>query len=225
MRWAWLTLAVAAAMGLAACGGDGESAEPLTLEQRVLLESEAPGSEPDPVEVRVEANGLDEFTTDYVAATQVPKREYEDAGFVAAIHDTRFYPKEPGAEHTGDEAHVGTLVIQFETDEGARTGVDLVHDNGLEPCPGNCAIRVREFEVDGPPDAKGARRYATAEELKETGAMGEPFDSYAIRFSDGPYTYEVEVFGPPGDKVTEQQAETIAQKVYDRVKGAPPPET
>ena len=42
-------LALSAVLALAGCGG-GESTEPLALAQRVVLEEDAPGSKPDPVE-------------------------------------------------------------------------------------------------------------------------------------------------------------------------------
>ena len=48
-----------------------------------------------------------------------------------------------------------------------------------------------------------------------------PIDFYTITFADGPFVYQVEGFGPPG-KISKKQVEEIAQRVYDRVKGAPP---
>ena len=50
---------------------------------------------------------------------------------------------------------------------------------------------------------------------------GAPIDFYTITFADGPFVYQVEGFGPPG-KISKKQTEEIAQRVYDRVKGAPP---
>ena len=224
MRAALLAMAVGAAIGIAGCGG-GESAEPLALAQRVPGEAEAPGSKPDPVETRRTASGLDEFKEKLGDVLNEPSaeemRELEKAGFVSAIVDTRFYPFEPGAAHTGHEPHVFTLVLEFESDEGANDAVAVLHRNGLKPCPEGCATDFSEFDVDGVPDATGVRAVATAADLEATGESGEPYDSYAIRFADGPFAYDIELFGVPG-KVSEAQAEEIANKLYDRVGGSPP---
>jgi hypothetical protein len=72
------------------------------------------------------------------------------------------------------------------------------------------------------PDAKGVRRYVTKERLEELGEPGEPSDGYTIVFADGPYVYNVELFGPPGE-VSQEQVEEIVGKLHDRVEGAPPP--
>ena len=112
-------------------------------------------------------------------------------------------------------------MLQFGSEDGAVTGADLVHVNGLKPCPGQCELQTEEFKVSGIRDATGFRRYITAERIKATGAPAEPFDSYTIGFQDGPFVYEVEGFAPPG-KISEKQIEEIAQQLYDRVKGAPP---
>jgi hypothetical protein len=222
-RVSLLALAVVAAIGIAGCGGD--SAEPLTLAQRVPEVAEAPGSKPDPVETRRTAKGLDEFNRklgdQFIEPTAEEIRKFEKTGFVAGIHDTRFFPFEPGAAHTGNEPHVFSLVLEFESEDGAKDAIDLMHQNGLRPCPGGCAADISEFEVDGVPDATGVRRIATAADLEATGEPGDPYDSYAIRFADGPFAYDIELFGLPG-KVSEKQAEEIAKKLFDRVEGSPP---
>jgi hypothetical protein len=48
-----------------------------------------------------------------------------------------------------------------------------------------------------------------------------PFAAYKITFADGPFAYEVDMFGPP-DKVSQEQAEEIAKNLYERVEGSPP---
>ena len=227
MRAVLLAITVVVALGLVACGGDdGDAADPLTMEQRVLRESDAPGSKADPVETRLTARSLDEFTAfrgTYVRAAEIDRKELEEAGLVAAIHDTRFFPKRPDGPHTPDAPHVRILVLQFESEDGASTGVDLLEDNAFKPCPGTCATRTEAFDVSGPPDAKGIRSSATAEQIKELGEEGKPYDAYTIAFADGVFAYEIEGFGPPG-AVSETQIEEIAEKVHDRVEGAPPPE-
>jgi hypothetical protein len=225
MRLSLLALAVVAALGFSSCGGD--EAEPLTLAERVPGEAEAPQSEPDPVETRRTASGFDEFVStlgrEFIELSQEERREFGDAGFVAAVSDTRFFPREPGAEHVGTEPHIFSLVMRFESDEGAENAVELLHADGLSPCPQACAENVSEFEVDGTPGAKGVRRVATAEDIEAIGEEGEPHDTYVIRFADGPFAYDIEIFGPPGE-VSEEQAEEIVEKLFDRVEGAPPPD-
>lgn len=224
MRLSLVALALVAAIASSACGGD--EAEPLTLANRVPGEAEAPESEQDPVEKQLTADGFDEFVTtlrrEFVDLSADERRELGDAGFVSAVSDTRFFPREPGAEHVGHEPHIFSLVMRFETDEGAEKAVELLHEDGISPCPQVCAEQVSEFEVDGTPDAKGVRRVATAEDIEAVGEEGEPHDSYVIRFADGPFAYDIEIFGPPGD-VSEEQAEEIVEKLFDRVEGAPPP--
>ena len=222
MRTCFLTIAAAlVASCVVACGGDGDEAEPLTLEQRLVRESEVPGSEPDPVEERAAAGSLDDFLASEAGA-HMDSSKLEEAGFVSAVHDTRFYPETPGGSHTRDAPHVRMLVIRFESDDGAREGADLLHESALQPCPETCALRISEFEVEGVPDAQGVRRFTSAERLEETGEPGKPQDSYSIVFADGSFAYELEVFGPPG-KISEAQTEEIAGKVHDRVEGAPAP--
>ena len=223
MRMALMAIAVVVATGLVACGGDEQTA-PLTMEQRILRASDLPGSKPDPVEVRLTADNLDEFAGWDAQEAEIPRDKLAKAGFVSAIHDTRFLPKEPGGAHTRDAPHVPVIVLRFRSEDGAATGAKLVYAKGLEPCPGQCLVQNEEFEVDGVPGATGYRRYLTAERAKQakaTGGPDEPFDSYTIGFTDGPFAYAVDGFAPPS-KISKKQIQEIAQTVYDRVKGAPP---
>lgn len=221
-----LVTAVLLAAYVAGCGGDAERAMSLTLEERILTEADAPGSEPDPVETRLMADGLDDFVGlrgKPVSAAEIDPAALEDAGFVAAINDTRFIPSEPGGAHTRTAPHLRLLVLQLESEDGANDALDLVHTKSQERCPGECAVEIEDFEVDRVPDAKGVRHFATAERVEEVGE-GEPFDSYAILFADGVFVYELEGFGAP-DAFAEEQVEEIAGRLYERVRGAPAPET
>ena len=220
MRASFLVIAAVVASCVVACGG-GDAAEPLTLEQRIVRESEVPGSEPDPVETRMTAGSLDDFMTSEAGA-HMDSSKLEEAGFVSAIQATRFYPEAPGGPHSRDAPHVRMLVIRFESDDGAQQGADLLRESALQRCPGTCALQISEFEVEGVPDAKGVRRLTSAERLEETGEPGKPQDSYSIFFADGSFAYELDVFGPPG-AVSETQLEELAAKVHDRVEGAPAP--
>jgi hypothetical protein len=181
MRAFVLVLVVAIGAALVAC-----SAEPLTLEQRVLGEADVPGSLSDPVETRQTAGSVNEFAAwQDVPAAEIDPGRLEETGFVAAISDTRFLPETAGGPHSREAAHVRILVLQFDSPNGARMGLDLLHEQALQPCPGSCAARIEEFDVSGVPDAKGVQRPVTAERLAETGEEGEPSDSYTITFADG----------------------------------------
>ena len=235
MRMGVVGLAVVAVMGIAACGGDnaavtstaGDNPALLTLEQRIPGEAEAPGSEPDPRETRRTATGLEEVAPilehQLITATEEEEAALEEAGFVSAILDTRFFPSEPGAEHEGGEPHIATLVMEFGSEAGAADAVALLHADGLEPCPETCAFDLAEFEPNGIPNAMGAQRIATQDSLDATGDSDlHPHAEYTIYFADGPFAYAVKLFGSPGE-VSVQQAEEIAIKLHDRVAGAPPP--
>jgi hypothetical protein len=228
-----ITLAAALAFGtaLAACGGD-EAAAPLTLQERVPGTAEAPGSEADPVETQRTLTGLEDLESEFLAhesaMTEEDISQLGEAGFVSMVIDTRWYPSEPGAEHAPPgvpepSPHLFTLVGQFESAEGASAAVELTHNIGLRPCPETCAFDISEFEVAGLPDAKGAQAIATQESIDRVGDDLEPRATYSIYFADGPFAYEVTLGGPP-EEVSQQQAEEIAKKLYERVAGAPLPE-
>ena len=109
--------------------------------------------------------------------------------------------------------------MQFDSDDGAEQAIELVNEDSLRPCPEACAIRREEFDPDVP-NAHGVHRFATAEGLRELDDdRGRPFDSYAVQFADGPVAYVVELFGPPG-KPSAEQAEAVADRLYERVHGA-----
>jgi hypothetical protein len=228
VRAGFVVLSVAAVLGVAACGG-GNEADPLTLDQRFIKDADAPGYEPDPVEGGRHTWGdADEFVDQshdrFVSVTTAEAKEFlTETGFVRGIGGTRFLPGSDG-EHSPGDPHVWIDVLQFESDEGARGAVDWFREDDRQPCPGKCAVAISEFEVDGIPDATGVRRVVTAEQLRQTGEEGEPFDGYDVRFADGPFAYFVGISGPPGDATTEAVAEEIAKRIYDRVKGAPPAE-
>jgi hypothetical protein len=198
----------------------------LAQDQRVVSEADAPGSQADPDETPITVSGIEDVQSvpDGLFSPEEPDvTAIEATDFASGLVDTRFFPSEPGAEHVGDEAHVVTLVMQFGSDEEAADMANLLHADGLEPCPGTCAINVSEFEVGDIPDAEGAARITTAEDLEATGAGADqvPFATYKVTFADGPFAYEVDLFGPP-DKVSQEQAEEIAKNLYERVEGSPP---
>ncbi|HET9416702.1 MAG TPA: hypothetical protein VFP30_04100 [Candidatus Limnocylindria bacterium] len=215
--------ALALSLSLVACGDTGSEA-PLSLDERVVGAAEAPGSEPDPEETPVTVTGLEELE-DELDGPEVFDEDIQalgDAGFISAVFNTRFFPSEEGGEHAPGTPHVFTVVSAFESDDGANEAVDIAHRIGLRPCPETCAYEIAEFEPAGVPDAKGVEAVATQEAIDEIGDDIQPDARYSIYFADGPIAYEVTVFGRPDD-VSRQQAEEIAQKLYERVSGAPLP--
>ena len=220
-----LALGLVLVSGLGGCADEGEGdgeAEPLTLEQRVLTDADAPDSEPDPVETRVTAASFAEL--EQLEDLHIPAAaasELKEAGFVSALQETRFYPESAGGPHTREAPHVRVLVVQFASEEGAAAGAELLHQQTLKPCPGVCSAQIEEFDVDGVPDAYGTSTVVTQERLDQLNEDGEPSDAYTITFADGEFVYQVEGFGPPG-AMTEEEVEDLAQRLHDRVEGAPP---
>jgi hypothetical protein len=217
-------LLLVAVVGIAACGSK-KAAAPLRLNQRVPSEADAPGSQPDPVETPRSATGVREFIEQFGGQFINPNAEdlseFKQTGFLSAIRSTRFFPDEPGAAHEKDDRHVFASVLQFKTDDGAKKAIEIIHRDSLRPCPKKCSTQIREFDVDGIPDASGVRRFATAEDIKATGDKERPYESYAIEFTDGPFAYDIKLSGLPG-QVSEDEADEIAKRLYDRVAGAPP---
>jgi hypothetical protein len=224
MRLVTVTAALVFSLPLVACGAE-EARAPLTLEQRVVGAAEAPGSEPDPVETRVTATGLEELEFELARSEAYDDdiTAFGEAGFVSVVIDTRFFPSEPGGEHSRGSPHVVTLVYQFESEEGATAAVDVAHRIGLRPCPETCAYEITEFQPADPPNAKGVQAIATQESINRIGDDIEPDARHSVFFADGLFAYEVTTFGPP-DEVSRQQVEDIAAKLYARVNGAPMPE-
>jgi hypothetical protein len=221
-----VTIASALVLGLSlvACTGE-QSGEALTLEERVVGADEAPGSEPDPEETPVTLTGLDELESEFSGPEVYDEdlRAIEEAGFVSMVINTRFFPTEPGGAHAPGTRHVVTRISEFESEEGAEAGIAVAHAIGLRPCPETCAYQIDEFEPAGVPDAMGVQAIATQESIDDIGDDDiHPDARYSIYFADGPIAYEVTMFGPP-DEVTREQAEEIAQALYERVRGAPLP--
>jgi hypothetical protein len=221
--------AAAAAIALSACGGDegtAASTGPVTMEQRVVTEADAPDSKPDPVEKPVEVSGPDAFISKlgdtFVNPTPEEVAELKNGGFVRALDVTRFLPTSSGAPHTRESPHIHSLVMQFDSEKGAEDALDALHLDSLRPCPETCGQSAEEFDVSDIPGAFGTHRFATAESIQQAGdTEGRPFDSYEIVFADGVFAYRVILDGPPG-KVTQDEAEAVAKSLYDRVKGRPP---
>ena len=224
MKALLFAFAVAAVLGLAACGGGSDEATStgaLALDQRVVTEEDAPDSKPDPVEKRQTAADEDEFVEKmgdaFINPTEQETEDLQTVGFVQAIRDTRYF----GDVHSRDAAHTFSLVVQFDSPDSAKEMADFFHTDSLRPCPESCAFSVSEFDVDGIPGATGVRRYASEEAVQAAGTSENiPRDSYAIFFADGDFAYDIDLGGPPGT-TSEDKAVEIAQKLYDRVHGLP----
>jgi hypothetical protein len=223
MRRASIASALVVMLSLAACAGEAASS-PLALDERVVGAAEAPGSEPDPVETQVTLNGLEELEAEFQGGPVYEEdlQAIEEAGFVSAIIDTRFFPAEPGGEHAPGTRHVYTQVYEFESDAGASAAAEVAHRIALRPCPETCAYEITEFDPDVA-DATGVQAIATQDSIEAIGDDDiHPDARYSVFFADGPLVYEVTVFGPP-DEVTEQQVEQIASALYERVNDVPLP--
>lgn len=224
MKGLVLLLCAVGVLCLAACGGgNGEatSTGPLTLDQRVVTEEDAPGSKPDPVEKRQTASDEQEFSDKmgdaFINPTDEEKARLGTIGFVQAIRDTRYF----GDVHSRDDVHTFSLVVQLDSPDGAREMADFFHTDGVRPCPESCAFSVTEFDVDGIPGATGVRRYASEDAIQAAGTGEDrPYDSYNIQFADGDFAYRIDLGGPPG-KPSEDKAVEIAKALYDRVRGRP----
>jgi hypothetical protein len=223
MRIATLALFLVSSLLLAACT---QASAPLTLEQRVVGTAEAPGSEPDPEETPVTVTELENVDLELFGPVyDEDLADLEEAGFVSLAIATRFFPSEPGGEHVPGTPHVITIVAQFESADGANAARDVAHRIGLRPCPETCAYEIVEFQPNGIANAKGVQAIATQESIDEIGDDDvHPDARYSVYFTDGAFLYQVTIFGPPDD-VSRQQVEEIAGDLYERVRGAPLPDS
>jgi hypothetical protein len=220
MRSAIRLLALVTAVALVACSGDDETAPP-PLAQRFLTAADAPGTKPDPVETRETTVDFDEFIAVLGPALIDPDEEemttvFQEAGFKGAGVDARFF----GETHDPHGPHVFSSFIELESEDGASSALGWLETDAMKPCPNSCATRVSSFGVDGIPDARGVHRIATAEDIEAAGTENEqPSDSYWVGFTVGSVVYVMELHGPPGGSVSEEQAQEIASAYYDRLTG------
>jgi hypothetical protein len=207
---------------LVACGGgDDKKAAPVSLAQRFVTAEDAPGSKPDPVEMRQTTVDFDEFLAALSERAVDPDKEemttvFQEAGFKGAGEDARFF----GETHTFTAPHVFNSFIELESEDGATSALDWLETDSRKPCPISCAVQRSTFDVDDIADARGVHRIATAEDIKRVGFEDEqPFESYWVGFTNGAFVYIAELRGPPGS-VSEEQALDIARAYYDRLTGS-----
>jgi hypothetical protein len=221
VRFANSLLVALTAVGLVACdGGDDEAAAPVPIEQRFLTTEDAPGTKPDPVEQGVTTADLDEFIAVLGQHLIDPDKEQmttvlQEAGLKGAGTDVRFV----GETHRRTANHLFNWFLELESEEGARSALDWLEADSMKPCPMSCAVRITTFDVDGIPDARGVRRYATAALIESAGTPDQrPADDYWVGFTVGSFVYTMELQGPPGS-TSEEQAQEIAGAYYDRLTG------
>jgi hypothetical protein len=221
VRFAIALLIATAAFALVACGGDDETATPVPLAQRFVTAEDAPGSKPDPVEKRQTTEDFNAFVSALMDLSINPDRNevidvFQD-GFESAGVDTRFF----GETHApGTSPHVISSFTELGSEARATAALDWLETDSKKPCPMSCAVQRSTFDVDGIPGARGVHRIATAEDIERVGNKEErPSDNYWIGFTDGAFVYTVDLFGPPGGSVSEQQAQDIARAYYARLTG------
>jgi hypothetical protein len=223
VRYAIPLFAALAMFTFAACSGDDdEAASSVPLAQRFLTAEDAPGSKADPVEKRQTTVDFDEFLATLTEGSIDPDPDemtevFEDAGFKSAGVDFRFF----GETHTpGTSPHVVSSFIELDSEAGATSALDWRETDVKKPCPMSCAVDRSSFDVDDIADARGVQRIATAEDIERVGNPDEvPTEEYWIGFTNGPFVYTVNLFGPPGS-VSEEQAQEIASAYNERLSGS-----
>ena len=214
-----LLLAFTVVAPVACSGGDDEAAA-VPLSQRFVTAEDAPGTTPDPVEEGETAADLDEFIATSSERFIDPDTEemntvFQEAGFTGAGVDVRFF----GEKHNGHAPHVFSSFIELESEDGASSALDWLVTDSKKPCPESCAVQISTFDVDDVADGRGVHRIATAEDIERVGTPEQvPFESYWVGFTDGAFTYSVDLFGRPGS-VSEEQALDIASAYHDRLAG------
>jgi hypothetical protein len=148
----------------------------------------------------------DTHDQDIRTTVQESTEQLETGGFVAAI-----------ANSFGSTSHKAAFSAAVNMARKMTPRSSSINDQDYTaPCPHVCTVDASEFEVSGIPDAKGVKR------ASQPGHEGEPFEAYEVEFADGDFVCVVNVAGEPGS-VSKEDAVAVAQKLYDRVKGAPLP--
>jgi hypothetical protein len=189
------------------CGGDDDSAEPEALKDRLP----PPATFPDfklertftwdnPIDLTVEGIPLPQSTHPSEAV-----KVLEDAGFEAAAGHALLK-----GQH---EARLAVNAIKFDSDDGARKGLDYVEKEGLkQPCLGACSEVASNFAVPGIPGARGVQLRPAR--TPPRGAP-PPFDAYGVGFTVGPYLYLATGDGKPG-ALKKAQVIAAARALYRR---------
>jgi len=222
MRLAGASLCVVAAAALAACGGGSNgsttAAAPLTLDQRLLKPGDVSGRlAPGPKQrltgarpAAVRMNGV--LIHPKQTAAQLRRAHFAvllGQQFRSLVKGT------PNKPPTGPGGELDSIVIRVGSPAAATSLLSWMSTQAEQPCPGTCDVRIQEFTPGGIADSRGVERSRATRT-----AGGAPFDLNIVGFANGPFVYIVSAGGEPGafprDKVVGD-----AQKLYDRVRGAP----
>ena len=214
---ALLAICLLATALAAGCGGnDSDAVEgPLPVEERVLQTGDLPGYDVNnSVQVASDPEALFESDKFFVPASDEEvaelQQQLEDAGFVSgAFQFLGGSTEEAGA--------AGSLVAKVGSAAAAKTFAEQARDATLAPCPDDCSIDFRKFDVQGVPGAKGSSRLRSE---AGSSAKYEPFESHHVFFADGPYVYVIYANGRPGG-VESRDIADAARKLHERVAATP----
>jgi hypothetical protein len=205
-----LLLALLIVVPLAACGGDDNGGSAGELKGQLLAPTAVRGFDlkrefewTDPIDVTFQGLFISESTppSEFVGSL-------DDAGFEAGAGQI-FESKQQGSG-------LNVVVARFDSEDGAREALDLIHAEDLKPpCFGECSEKTAEIEVGGIPGAKGASQLPLP---KPPPKAPPPFSAYAVEFTDGSTLYHVNGGGPPG-AVKKSLVLDTAAKLHNQAAG------
>jgi hypothetical protein len=196
-------------LALVGCGDDDDGDAAADLRDQLLAPADAAGFDlerefewTDPIDLAAEGLFISQNTkpSDFVESI-------EDAGFESGAGQIFMKGHGPG---------LNVVVAQFDSEDGAREALDLIHEEDLkQPCFGSCSSEGKEFSVEGIPGAVGAQQLPVPNPPPDA---PPPFDSYAVEFTDGSTLYVVNGGGPPGS-IKKSDVLDVAEKLYGDAKG------
>jgi hypothetical protein len=105
--------------------------------------------------------------------------------------------------------------IKFKSAAGANKVRDWLHGQDLiQPCFSVCSESVSNLNLASVPGSRAAKQVPLAKLPRNS---PEPFDHYAVEFSNGPYLYVGDIHGGPGT-ISPKVFEKGAKAYYDHVK-------
>jgi hypothetical protein len=206
-RRGWIVALLVGVAAVSGCGGDDGSTDPAALKDRLPSPATFPGftlertlTWDNPIDLVAGAIPLPQSTQLSVAV-----KALEDAGFEAGAGQELFK-----GEH---EARLAVKAMKFDSDDGAREGLDYVEKEGLkQPCLGACSEVGSKFAV---PDIPGARGVQQLPVRNPPRGAPPPFYAYGVGFTVGPYLYLVNGEGDPG-AIKKGQVVAAARALYRR---------
>jgi hypothetical protein len=217
-------VALAAAAGLAACGGGSSGkVSSASLKNRLLPTSSVPGYRQqrtfdwsDPVNLVGEGLVLPESTHPSAGV-----KVFEDAGFKGAAGERLARGKPP------DESYVTVGVVKLKSARAARQARDWMHREDLQqPCFTACIFSPRNLRIPGVPTATAVQQIPTlppsggggspppGAQGPPPGAQGPP-THYLVEFTTGRYLQFTNLDGSRGDA---RRVAATTQRYYGRVR-------